>query len=61
MKKYTVNKMDILAILFWIMIMGFYTPYQAIYYVYQAIVAIIIFIAAFSEIKGVMKNGIQNI
>ena len=58
MKKYTVNKMDILAILFWIMIMGFYTPYQAIYYVYQAIVAIIIFIAAFSEIKGVMKNGI---
>ena len=49
MKNYTVNKMDILAVLFWIMIMGFYTPYQAIYYVYQATVAIIIFIAAFSE------------
>ncbi len=58
MKNYTVNKMDILAVLFWIMIMGFYTPYQAIYYVYQATVAIIIFIAAFSEIKGAIKNGV---
>ena len=58
MKKYTVKKMDILAILFWIMIMRFYTPYQAIYYVYQAIVAIKIFIAACSEIKGRMKKGI---
>ena len=58
MKNYTVNKMDILAALFWIMIMGFYTPYQAIYYVYQATIAIEIFIVAFSEVKGAIKNGI---
>ena len=58
MKNYTVNKMDILAALFWIMIMGFYTPYQAIYYVYQATIAIVIFIVAFSEVKGAIKNGI---
>ena len=60
MKNYTVNKMDILAALFWIMIMGFYTPYQAIYYVYQATIAIVIFIVAFSiELLSMSKLMLQ--
>ena len=57
MGKYKINLLDTLLILFWIAIVGIYVPNPSIYYFYQGIITIIVFLISISEIKNLFLQG----
>lgn len=57
MGKYKINLLDTLLILFWIAIVGIYVPNPSIYYIYQGIITIIVFLISISEIKNLFLQG----